>query len=58
MTLLTVLLQAAGNASLDTLGAALGIGLVAIGAAYGIGKLAVPPWKVSPVSRKRLPISG
>lgn len=39
MTLLTVLLQAAGSASLGSLGAALGIGLAAIGAAYGIGKI-------------------
>jgi F-type H+-transporting ATPase subunit c len=39
MTLLTVLLQAAGSAGLHTLGAALGIGLAAIGAGIGIGKI-------------------
>ena len=39
MTLLTVLLQAAGTAGLGSMGAALGIGLAAIGAGYGIGKI-------------------
>lgn len=37
MTLLTVLLQAAPQASLGVLGAALGVGLAVIGAALGIG---------------------
>lgn len=39
MTLLTVLLQAANSAGLETIGAALGIGLAAISAGYGIGKI-------------------
>jgi F-type H+-transporting ATPase subunit c len=41
MTLLTVLLQAAGTASLGTLGAALGIALAALGASFGIGKIGI-----------------
>lgn len=39
MTLLTVLLQAAPQASLGVLGAALGVGLAVIGAGFGIGSI-------------------
>ncbi len=39
MTLLNVLLQAAGTSGLGTLGTALAIALVAIGASFGIQKI-------------------
>lgn len=39
MTLLTVLLQAAGSVELGILGKAIGASLAAIGAAMGIGKI-------------------